>query len=106
MLINYIKIIFRNLLKSPLYFVLNLFGLAVAIASCVILMQYAVFESEYDSFQSDIENKYRVVIIDEGGTGATSLAPLQSLIASDFNQIESSFALFPGTNFNFSFLDQ
>ena len=93
MLINYIKIIFRNLLKSPLYFVLNLFGLAAAIASCVILMQYAVFESEYDSFQSDVENKYRVVIKDEGGTGATSPAPLQSLVASDFNQIVSSVSI-------------
>lgn len=93
MLTNYIKIIFRNLLKSPLYFLLNLFGLAVAIASCVILMQYAVFESEYDSFQSDISNKYRLVIKDDGGIGAQTPAPLQSLIASDFSQVKHSVSI-------------
>ncbi|MTI39388.1 ABC transporter permease [Fulvivirga lutimaris] len=93
MLLNYIKIIFRNLLKSPLYFILNLFGLAVAIASCVVLMQYAVFESEYDKYQSDIENKYRVLIKDDGGTGAHTPAPLQSMIASDFSQVENAVSI-------------
>ena len=48
MLANYIKIAFRNLTKSRLYSFLNVFGLALGIAACLLLSLFVGNELSYD----------------------------------------------------------
>ncbi len=48
MLTNYIKIAFRNLSKSRLYSLLNVFGLALGIAACLLIALFVANELGYD----------------------------------------------------------
>lgn len=58
MLKNYLKIAVRYLLKNKLYSIINIFGLAVGIASFVLIMLYVNHEKSYDTFKGS-ENVYR-----------------------------------------------
>ncbi|MEW7279603.1 ABC transporter permease [Aquimarina sp. 2201CG1-2-11] len=55
----YFKIAIRYLLKNKLYSFINIFGLAIGIASFILIMMYVNFERSYDTFDGS-ENVYRV----------------------------------------------
>jgi len=59
MLKNYIKIAFRNLFKNKVYSFINIFGLAVGIACCLLIGLYVQNEWSYDSFHSKSDRIYR-----------------------------------------------
>jgi putative ABC transport system permease protein len=48
MLFNYLKITFRNLLRYKLFSAINILGLSVSLASCLLLFLYAQQELSYD----------------------------------------------------------
>ena len=52
MLRNYFKISFRNLAKRKGYSLINIIGLAIGIACCLLIFQYVAFERSYDRFPS------------------------------------------------------
>ena len=58
MIKNYLKIALRYLLKNKLYSLINIFGLAVGIASFVLIMLYVNYEKGFDTFEGS-ENVYR-----------------------------------------------
>lgn len=60
MLQNYMKIALRNLLKNRVHSIVNITGLAVAIASSLLLFTFAEHELSFDRFHPDHENIYRV----------------------------------------------
>ena len=60
MLLNYIKIAWRNLLKNPIYSLINIGGLMIGIACCLLILQYVTFEYSFDSFNEKAGNLYRV----------------------------------------------
>ncbi len=47
---SYFKIAVRNLFKRKDYSILNILGLAVGMASCLLIFQYVSFEKGYDDF--------------------------------------------------------
>ncbi len=55
----FLKIATRYLLKNKLYSFINIFGLAIGIASFVLIMLYVNYEYSYDKFEGS-ENVYRV----------------------------------------------
>lgn len=54
----FLKIATRYLLKNKLYSFINIFGLAIGIASFVLIMLYVNYEQSYDKFEGS-ENVYR-----------------------------------------------
>jgi len=50
MIQNYAKLAVRNLLKRPGYTFLNIFGLALGMTGCLLIMQYVSYERGYDRF--------------------------------------------------------
>jgi putative ABC transport system permease protein len=60
MLINYLKIFFRNLLKQGTYSILNIGGLAIGIASSFIILIYVIQESSYEKHFNDYGQVYRI----------------------------------------------
>ncbi|MDZ7716640.1 MAG: ABC transporter permease [Balneolaceae bacterium] len=60
MLKNYFKIAFRNLFKNKVYSFINIFGLAVGIACCILIALYVHNEWSYDEFHSKADRTYRV----------------------------------------------
>ncbi|MDL5514186.1 ABC transporter permease [Arenibacter sp. M-2] len=55
----FLKIATRYLLKNKLYSFINIFGLAIGLASFVLIMIYVNHERSYDTFEGS-ENVYRV----------------------------------------------
>jgi putative ABC transport system permease protein len=55
----FLKIATRYLLKNKLYSFINIFGLAIGIASFVLIMLYINYEYSYDTFEGS-ENVHRV----------------------------------------------
>src|SRR6187397_3058269 len=50
MINNYLKIAYRNLVVRKGYSLLNIFGLAIGIACCLLIFQYVSFDKSYDKF--------------------------------------------------------
>ncbi len=53
MIFNYLKIAWRNLLKQKLYSLINISGLAVGLAVCMMIMMYVAHETSYDRFHKN-----------------------------------------------------
>ncbi len=51
MLRNYLIIAVRNLKKSKVFSLINILGLAIGMAVCLLIMQYVRFELSYDDFR-------------------------------------------------------
>jgi putative ABC transport system permease protein len=57
---NYFKITWRNLVKNKTFSVINIGGLAIGIASSLLLLSYVSFQFGYDNFHAKGQNIYRV----------------------------------------------
>jgi predicted permease len=71
MLKNYFKIAFRNLTRHKGYAAINISGLAVGIAACLLLFLVVNYELSYDKFQPNYKRIYRVVTQDKFSDGVT-----------------------------------
>ncbi len=60
MLRNYFKIAYRHLLKNKAFSLINIVGLAIGMAACLLILQYVQFELSYDDFHKNREQIYRV----------------------------------------------
>ncbi len=61
MLRNYIKITLRNILNQKLYSGLNVFGLALGLASTLVIFLFVQHELSYDTFHKDADTLYRII---------------------------------------------
>ena len=59
---NYFKIALRNFLKNKAFSLINIMGLAIGMASCLLIMQYVSFELSYDRFHQNADDLYRLKI--------------------------------------------
>jgi len=79
MLKNYFKIALRNLFKFKVHALINILGLAIGIACCLMILFYLQHELSYDKFHEDHQNIYRIMIkspIDFWDSEYISSAPL------------------------------
>ena len=60
MLKNYFKVAWRNIKHHKAYSGINIFGLAIGIASCLLILQYVSFQLSYENFQVNKDHIYRV----------------------------------------------
>jgi putative ABC transport system permease protein len=60
MIRNYLKIAWRNLLKNKTFSFINIAGLSIGIAACLLVLQYVSFQLSFDQFNKNIDNLYRV----------------------------------------------
>lgn len=60
MLRNYTTIAFRNLFRHKAYSAINIAGLAIGIAACMLILQYVAFELSYDNFHVNSDRIYRI----------------------------------------------
>lgn len=60
MLKNYLKITLRNLLRHKGYSVINILGLTIGIACCLLILLYIYDELSYDSFHENADRIYRI----------------------------------------------
>ena len=60
MLQGYFKFAYRHLMKSKVFSLLNVTGLAVGLASAFLIIQYLDFELGYDQFHRNKNEIFRV----------------------------------------------
>jgi putative ABC transport system permease protein len=58
---NYFKTAWRNLTKNKTFSLINIAGLAIGMAACLLILQYVSFELSYDQFNKNADDLYRVV---------------------------------------------
>ena len=57
---HYLKIALKHLLKNRLYSAINIIGLAVGLAACLLIMLFVRDEFSYDDFWPNADNIYRL----------------------------------------------
>jgi putative ABC transport system permease protein len=60
MIRNYIKIAWRNLTRNKIFSLINIFGLSVGLACCMLIVLYLYGELAYDSYHKNIKQLYQV----------------------------------------------
>src|SRR5436190_13633090 len=60
MIKNYSKSAWRNIMRHQSYSGINILGLAIGIAACLLILQYVSFELSYENFQVNKDRIYRV----------------------------------------------
>ncbi len=58
---NYIKIAWRNLIKKKAYSAINIFGLGLGIACCLLIFMFVKDELSYDTYHEKGDRIYRVI---------------------------------------------
>jgi putative ABC transport system permease protein len=61
MLKNYLKIVWRSMNKYKGYSIINIAGLAVGLACCILISLWIKFEVSYDRFHENSDDLYQVV---------------------------------------------
>ena len=59
---NYLKTALRNLFKNKLFSSVNIFGLAIGMTACLLILQYVAWEQSYDQFHANKERIYRIAM--------------------------------------------
>ncbi|WP_353131145.1 FtsX-like permease family protein [Parapedobacter pyrenivorans] len=95
-----IKIAFRTLLKGRLYSAINILGLTLGIASCLVIGTVVFDELSYDKHWSRSADTYRLLSIREGGgaysqKGGTVYAGLAPALKQQFPEVEDYSEIYP-----------
>ncbi|MEO6253271.1 MAG: ABC transporter permease [Ferruginibacter sp.] len=94
MIKNYFKIAWNNLKKNKVFSFINIFGLSVGLASCMLISLYILHELSYDKYQQNGKNIYQLgtIFINQGEekTTATTPAPMAQAMQMDFPEVEQT----------------
>ena len=98
MLLNYLKIAFRNLWKNKSLSLINILGLSVSIAVCFLIALFIIHELSFDTFHNNPENLFRITIKGEIATQpieyAVSMVPLPIVLEDEFPEVEAAASVF------------
>jgi putative ABC transport system permease protein len=91
MLRNYLTVAVRNLLRHKGYSAINIAGLAVGMACCILILLYVQDELGYDRYHKNAGRIFRLVTEVSGGgastTYALSSAPIAPALRSDYPEV-------------------
>ena len=62
---NYLKVAFRKMLRQKIFSLINISGLAIGMAICILILLWVQDELNYDRFHTNAENIVRVVMNDQ-----------------------------------------
>lgn len=102
MLKNYIKIILRSLFKQKFYTGINILGLAVSMASCLLIVLFILNELSYDRFHKNADRIYKVGA--SGNIGgedfkiAYTAPPVAETLVKEFPEVDIATRIFPITS--------
>jgi len=94
MIRNYLKTAYRGLLKNKGFTTLNILGLSLGLASCLLIIFYVVDELSYDRYNTKAERIYRVnedlKLGENNVLYAVAMPPLAKTLKSDFPYVENT----------------
>jgi len=94
MLTNYIKIAWRNLVRNKAFSAINIVGLALGLATCLLISLYVFNELSYDRYSEKADRIVRVVFrgIMDGGqiNEANVMPPVAQTLKADYPEVEEA----------------
>ena len=91
---NYVTVGFRALTRNKTYAFINIFGLALGLAACLMLLIYVRYETSYDGWLADAARVYQVQSINVSDDNPDRVPQqgthgvITESLAADFPQIE------------------
>jgi len=95
MYLNYLKIAKRGILKYKTFSIINISGLSIGLACCLLIAIYVKSELSYDRFHENAEKIYRITREFKSADGSTTLhlarlaPPFLPLLKEDFPEMET-----------------
>lgn len=98
MLKNYFKIAWRNLMKSKVFSFINIFGLSVGLACCMLIVLYLYNELSYDTQHVNKKQLYQVItefkMPGQDIRMPATPAPMAAALKQEFPEVEETARLF------------
>jgi putative ABC transport system permease protein len=86
MLRNYLKIALRNISRNKAFSFINISGLAIGMACCVLILLFVQDELTYDSYHEKADQIYRLIALNKSGGEERYLAPIGAPVAEIFDR--------------------
>ena len=99
---NYLLTTLRSIARHRIFTLINVAGLAIGMAGCILIMLYVTDELSYDRYHEKAEQIYRAGI--DGKIGKremktyTSAAPLARTMIEEFPEVKNGVRLYTGSN--------
>ena len=95
---NYLKVAIRNLFKNKLFSAINIFGLAVGIACCLLIGLWVSEEMTQDTYMPDDERVFAIYEKQTYSGGrefftTSTPGPLAAALKEEFHEVEKSATL-------------
>jgi putative ABC transport system permease protein len=105
MLKSYFITSWRTITKNKGFAAINVFGLAIGLAACILILQFVIFELSFDTFHSKLDRTYRITndrfqngkLIQHGTITYPTIGPV---MARDYPEIEDYVRVMPGGTLN------
>ena len=105
MIRNYLKVAVRTLLKNKGFTFINILGLALGLATCLLIIFYVVEELSYDRYNTKYDRIYRANtdITDNGTISSYALTPtpVADALNREFPEVEKAIRITPAYNIRF-----
>jgi putative ABC transport system permease protein len=96
---NYLNVAIRNILKHRFFSAINIFGMTIGVAACLLIIMYITDELSYDRFHANADRIYQVGLHGKlGGQDirtANTCPPMAAALAADVPEIESATRVAP-----------
>ncbi|HEY9488384.1 MAG TPA: ABC transporter permease, partial [Chryseosolibacter sp.] len=96
---NYLKIAFRSLLRTKVYSLINILGLSLGVACCLLLTLYVQDELEYDRHHKRLSDLYRIGTEFKGVVGFDKLGsvspPIAMTLKDELSEVEEAARIVP-----------
>ena len=93
MIITYLKTAWRNSQNSLAFTAINIFGLAAALTSFILILLYLNYNLSYDKWDPTLKKVYRVSMQNGQDILPTTPAPLAGFLASKYPNTEAATSL-------------
>ncbi len=94
MLQSYVKIAWRNLVRNRAFSAINIVGLALGLATCLLIMLFVLDELSYDRYNDKANRMVRVVFhaVMNGGeiNEASVMPPVAQTLKADYPEVEEA----------------
>jgi len=91
MLKNYFKIALRNIIRQKQFSLINITGLAVGMACCILIFVYVDYELSYDGYHPDADRIYRATmhfrLADREHYGVEAPGPMTAALKRDYPEV-------------------
>jgi putative ABC transport system permease protein len=102
MIRNYLRVALRHTARNKGYSLINIVGLAIGMACCILIAQYVTYELSYDDYHVDGDRVFRVAqdgqSQQERRIAAVTSAPMAPALKEDYPQIEYASRTMPAGN--------